>query len=490
VRTVPNRPGLLRLGACVTLLLSVALVLQRGGAHHLANGDTAVLVKGLPSISKCLSRRILIDCNAHLSADNLPTVSKFPLIQTFPAYVFHVFGASAATVTDLLGWLNAIVTVAFIGSACWWCYHRAGLRLAVLCGLLLAPGMLIPYSGQTLAEPLAAAALCGTVLAAARRDRVSPWLLGLAILAVTGKETAAPFVILFGLAGVAFSGAARPVARRAAVTLAVGAAIGVALSATFNVFRYGSLLNLAYLDEPRPLPASIPLSAAGFLISPNASIALFWPGAAVAVVVLVMALLRGSPCTLGERRVRAGAALALIGFFGTIAALSLWWDPYGWYAWGPRLLLPAACAVIVLVLPVLGEQSLYAWLTAPAVMGLAAMAILATLPSIGEVFMDVQSTQIIATWRDRLECSPASHLPRTPELSASCAQTETWRVASMPLVAAVRRQPLRGWYWPTAVLASLSIGFWLSSIRRDARAPAIVGHAADDPLFAARRTAP
>ena len=79
-------------------------------------------------------------------------------------------------------------------------------------------------------------------------------------------------------------------------------------------------------------------------IAPNAGLAIFWVLAGLLVVGLVVATVR----TRGRARL-TGLALvvALLIVTGTLAS---WYAPFGWIAWGPRLMLPALPAVTLTVL--------------------------------------------------------------------------------------------------------------------------------------------
>ena len=76
--------------------------------------------------------------------------------------------------------------------------HRHG-------GLLFIPGLLLASSIQTFSEPLAVVLITGVIVSGLHSDRVSPQLLPVAVAATITRETAAPFVMAFGLVAVALS---------------------------------------------------------------------------------------------------------------------------------------------------------------------------------------------------------------------------------------------------------------------------------------------
>ncbi len=451
----PARPPHRLLTTAAWLLLAAVTVsiLARGGRHDWRTGDTIALVNGLPSISNCLSDHVFRGCNSHGG-----TVSAFALLQILPAYVLHLLGVAAGTTIGALAWLNSLVVVGFCAVVLWWSYRRAGRTLAILAGLLLIPGMLIPYSIQSFGEPLATVAFGGVVLAGLRRDRTSPWLALMAFAAAISKDTAAPFVFGFGLAAIVLSGCEFRTGRRSVIWLAIGTAVGYVVATAFNVFRYNSLVNQSYLAYPHATKQMAINSFFGQLVSPNGGIAWFWPGTIIAVVVLAVVLLRGPWSGFTTDRLRIGAIVALASFFGSVAVLALWWQPYGWYAWGPRLLMPVVPAVIVLALATQsGPSALRRWLSAPAAAALSLVAGLVLAPSIGIVFhWQTYTDQVIATWVRHPYCQTATEIPyaagNSPEVlqTEQCIRDGAWETDKLPLLTSVTSaKGDNAWYWLT-----------------------------------------
>jgi hypothetical protein len=335
--------------------------------------------------------------------------------------------------------------------------------------------MLIPYTAQTFGEPLAAVAFGGLCLATLRRDRTSWWIIPTAIVATVSKDTAAPFVLLFGLAGVALSGCSREVGRRSVIWLFAGTAVGLILVGAFNEFRYGTLTNHFYLDFPHSSKSMAINSFFGLLVSPNGGITWFWPGATVATVSLGVVLICGSRSALDQRRLRLGAAIALAGFFGSICASALWFQPYGWYAWGPRLLLPVVPAVVVLMLAIRSHKAISKyWLSAPATVALGLMALLAIAPSVGVIFdWPAYTAQIVETWQKHPECIPnakSADIAAVQPLSERCIRFEAWETESLPLARAVPTDlSHHWWYWTTMLGGAGSIAIWAALGHRTAQ---------------------
>jgi hypothetical protein len=136
------------------------------------------------------------------------------------------------------------------------------------------------------------------------------------------------------------------------LSIGAGAGTGVALNVLFNEFRYGTIRNIVYLDPltTNHIPSrQLEFAVAGWL-SPTSGIAWFWPGAFV-VFVLVVALAIAALVRRRPWRDWLPALVAVGTIVAMVAGLGLWFSPFGWIAYGPRLavpLLPAALAVTLL----------------------------------------------------------------------------------------------------------------------------------------------
>lgn len=458
VRTVPARTAAL-VAAGATAVSTILLIL-RGSAHDWTTGDTKVLIAGMGAITRCW--RDGVHCNG---------ISKFALLQQIPAYALDLLGMRGSALIGALVWLNAISVVGLISATVAWAHRRAGLPLAVIGGLLMTCGMLLTYSAQSFGEALAAAAFGGLSLAALRKDRVSRWLLLFALLATISKETAAPFAFLLGIAAIGLSGAGFAVVRRAAIHLTIGVAVGELLNVGFNLFRFGTIYNPIYLAEARA-PSSMWVSnGVGMLISPNAGIAWFWPGAAIAMVLLVLAAARPGLPGFAGRRIRWSAIAGLVVLAVMIASLADWWAPFGWYAWGPRLLMPIAAGTTVLSLALIEMHPLRrTWMSRPGAATLAIVCCLALLPTVGVVFRPTTYTaQITGSWTVLPYCEPGP-IKLTQQQQNNCDLRQTWGTVSMPLKASIHESAGNWRYWAVVLLAWLSIVLWIrmayASVRR------------------------
>jgi len=141
--------------------------------------------------------------------------------------------------------------------------------------------------------------------------------------------------------------------RRSARLLLTGLCAALAISFTYNFVKGGSVLPLAYLDEAAqtsPRPAKILEFLAATYFSPNGGVIAFWACALWATVRLLP--------EFGFEVSRAGAcvALAVASIYSVI--LSCWWAPFGWDAWGDRLMVPAMLATVICLTTTARKQGL------------------------------------------------------------------------------------------------------------------------------------
>jgi hypothetical protein len=209
-----------------------------------------------------------------------------------------------------------------------------------------------------------------------------------AMAATLTKETAFPFLGLLGAACLylARERSGRPFASRF-VAMSAGIAAGLLISACFNLLRFGSPVNVFYLQPMYRVNAMADRIDffAGQLVSPNAGIVFHWTSAS-----LVIALAICVPIVrwLGGRDSAIAPALVLAALTGALTMmLSLWWAPYGGNAWGTRLSLPWVPALGLYALAAYGRtaaRSTVALLRSNVRLVAVAMVLLVvTLPQIG-----------------------------------------------------------------------------------------------------------
>ena len=161
-------------------------------------------------------------------------------------------------------------------------------------------------------------------------------------LAGITKEFAPPVLMALGLIAIFSGQVPRTQIGKRLTAVAIGSLIAVVANASFNVLRFGVPYNQILLD---PLSPSAALRAADFLCGarPNGGLLFFW---ASFVAVLVSVVVHDWRSLAAKAPVYWVVCVLAALTFG----LSGWWAPFGWIAWGPRLLLPwiPACLLILL----------------------------------------------------------------------------------------------------------------------------------------------
>jgi hypothetical protein len=333
----------------LVLAYLVLLWVDAGPRGHLVTGDTNVLIAGTRKAVDCIDRGIWRSCDR--AGPGGGTVAPFPLLQYLPAYVMVKLGMSDPAILRVLGRINLVafgttMLLAVVALRAGASDVRRWLGALAVAALLGSSATYQATSG--FGEMLAACAVLAAVTAAAWRR---PLLAAPAVaVACLGKETLFPFLVVLAVLVARRAGERLP-PRRLLVSIGAGALVGVAVSALFNEFRYGTIRNGAYLDPLGRTPGLVRKLefAAGGWFSPSAGIAFFWPGATILLLgVAVLGLV-----ALAARRpwrrwlpplLSVGVAVAMVG------GLALWYAPFGWLAYGPRLAVPLLPAIVVVAL--------------------------------------------------------------------------------------------------------------------------------------------
>jgi hypothetical protein len=375
---------------CLTWLKTVAalasaLMVAALYRYSFVEGDTRALIADADGLLRCLQQARWGPCVEG---------GKFAPFQLLVAMPARWLGGSEEGVGALLAHLS---TAAYLGLL--WISWRVLVkrsRVVAWSWLLVATsGLLLHYATHSFAE-MPAAFLATAFVASWLEGRTLP--VGLtALLAALTKEPAAPFLLLLGLT----SAAARHPPDRAPRTLwrlegarfrwaLCGLVLAVFLNAALDVFRFGKPFSPVYLAMAHLGPDTLTRARifVALWISPNGGWLFFWPA--------FVAALAGAGVALRRYRIErgwrdwvplGGATLLLL---LQTAFLSGWWAPFGWWAWGQRLMLPWLPPVLLVIafayaneLDALIRDSL----TTPLRVGLvAALAILLALPHVASVF--------------------------------------------------------------------------------------------------------
>ena len=167
------------------------------------------------------------------------------------------------------------------------------------------------------------------VCSAVRRHRGA--VLTLVLLASLGKETIAPFVVALVLICARSEDDALLPPKRFTITAVAAGITAVAINAAFNVFRFGSVRNLLYLDPSFQTPGVVRkldfLSA--IFASPASGVLWYWP----LFSVLALSATAIGIHELCSRREKPRDYLPVLSVTGVMlvwfAGLSAWFSPFG-----------------------------------------------------------------------------------------------------------------------------------------------------------------
>jgi hypothetical protein len=349
--------------AAIVCALTVGFVLSNLPG---LSGDTVALVHGAHTIAYCLSHGI------HSYCDRLPrfvpgsasiiarhgivegAVAPYALLQYLPALLLTQLGMSDGHVYSAFSIISAASLCALVGLSATTAARTRRPWAAPAAALMVTTSPLIFYAWSTFGESLAALLIALFTVAALRRW--PGWvLLLLGVLACLTKETVFPIVVVLGAVSLyATPVGSRPLVRGHWVGLACGAVLGIVVSADFDWFRYGQLTNYTYGHSFEQVPGAarrLGLSVA-LWIAPNGGVAWFWLLAAVGslgIVVIAVVHTRRGPRFRRTAVPAIGLVLVLLFLTGTLAS---WYAPFGWVAWGPRLMLPVLPSVLLIALVV------------------------------------------------------------------------------------------------------------------------------------------
>ena len=348
VRREPETAAPPALVAAVVLL--AVLATGAGGFRPHLEGDTVTLIESAAHLRACVRE----------GAARCPAVSTSSLQQLSLVVLAQAAGLDTVTIGRRLALVSGAAIAGLVALAAMWLPASA----RVMGVALIATSPLVYYARSTFGEALAALSLVALVLHWRRGD-AAPWTLAaLAAWASLAKDTMPPFVIGLGvLAAWIDRTEGRDGAGRRLGAAAAGALCGWATFAALHLYRVGAPYNTEYLGHPEfflSRPFDVGSAFLGHWFSPTVGLVWCWPLAAVL-------LWRAG-------RVGAGAAMLLV---AQAAGLSTWWSPFGWVAWGDRLMYPLTAAATLLCLSVTRPRA-PAWRVPLAVWGVAVVAVVAT----------------------------------------------------------------------------------------------------------------
>lgn len=282
-------------------------------------GDTQALIDHAYGAIDCWKSGVFPGCGSSRAGP-------FVIFQYIPSWFFIALGGGRELILRVLCFLSI---AGFLGSLAVMYRGLKDRSVAYTGILILLSGFNLRYVNLSFGEMAAsfvtlgfvAGILCGWNLF---------WVSVLAFWTALTKDMAFPFQLLILGASFYLLPAKRDLRRVAVILAAIF--VGATMNSAFNWFRYGSLVNVGYLN-PQTLVSDPVLRwnyFFGIWFSPFGGVAIFWPS----FMVLLIALL-----AFVKRKWKPAAAVYVILLIQT-AGFSKWYAPFGNIAWGERLMLP------------------------------------------------------------------------------------------------------------------------------------------------------
>jgi hypothetical protein len=332
--------------AAVAVVLLVALLLVDGTRWvEVRITDSILLVRGSHTIEECIEQGITTECG--FTSARQTAVGAWPLAQYLIAVPAVAAGLADLTVLQLLAAVSSLAVGGMLVLMAFPVRRLLGIEWSVVLGVTLLTGPFLLYALLPFGEALSAfLALAFVVAACARRPG---WLVVTGFLAGLTKETLAPFLFVLAVVCAREAHDRWLPAWRLLVPISAGLVGAIATNLLFNVFRFGTIRNVVYTVPEARVPGIVTPArlAIADWFAPNVGVFWFWTAAA-----LLCAGLVASVAVLFTRARRAARLwlppLAVVGVLAAYTVgLALWYSPFGWVAWGPRLTLPIIPAVLV-----------------------------------------------------------------------------------------------------------------------------------------------
>jgi hypothetical protein len=396
--------------------------------------------------------------------------SRFPLLQTIPTVGLRAVGLGVDQTRWSLVGLNVAAFAGLVVIA-WRSLVNISRPAAIFFLAVLLSGPLAWYATSSFGEMLAALATLAMVVAC--RYRAGGALAAaLFILAGLSKDTAFPFLLLLGFGASTFNPSwTRPeFRRRRIVGLAAAAAVTLGVIGVYNFARFGTVVN-AVDSSPRLFVPELRDQVSFFLaiwLSPNGGLLLFWPSFGVLLALAGFAAFH----LRGRRGELVPAGMAGLILLGLTAGFAKWWSPLGWWAWGPRLIVPWLPAVGFLLVVAYAAQleRLLAGIVRSAAWswGLCLALAAVSLPQYVVLF---RPSMFSSPFASDAVCPTTAYIERAPTYYYHCVNHQLWTKGS---VLGQAYQPGLGFGSFLLGLACAAGLIWLLSLlrRAHARAPA------------------
>ena len=316
--------------------------------HPRLEGDTGVLNQSVDFVIQCIQNKSL----------SCPGLVHFPLFQYISTFILRYFvGNSSEVALRNLVIINFWAFLGILGIALVLFGRRGQFRHGAFICLMILGSPLLWYTNTSFNEMTAAfvtllySVACIQYFTRLKNPKLwAPLLVVSMVMAGITKEVALPFLWVIALTclGERYVQQRRKLLKPL-VMLTISSGIILGLNAGFNVWRFGSPWNKTLLNPLFQVPTLEQQMIFFWSIwfSPNGGLVFFWP----AFVSLLGWIIWSFRAHRGITQQWHWLPLVGVGLvlLGLAYGFSKWFAPFGWVAWGTRLMYPWIPSLILLV---------------------------------------------------------------------------------------------------------------------------------------------
>lgn len=397
-----------------TIGLWFVLVLVGVSRAPWVSGDTIALAQGAQALVDCARNHDFIGC---------PGTHQFGILQNLPAVFLSWKGISepdVVTALALINWGVFIVASVIIFRLTKQFVYRDLLYLM----LIISP--VSPYMQSTFGEMLQVVVYLGFGFSILKSKNFLIFVFS--VLAASTRETSFVPLVFLGIAAILATEqhSLKKIMRRV-IFLVSSIACGVLTLTIFNYWKFGTWRNVPHSDPVLVARDSrtITSSFVGIWFGPGGGLFPFWFGVSAIVLFLPIRFLFFK-VDLKSRLIGLCLLLALI---SATLTLSLWYAPFGWVAWGPRLMLPVIALSLLLVWRAFGDDliNLFQKIESNIILRLFVVGtlIFSAVPSIG---FQINPSVLNEFFKPDKFCERPAIIQQDPSYYFSCLRHGTWKL--------------------------------------------------------------
>ncbi len=382
--------------------------------------DTRFVIAGAYEAIQCYS----------LGAFQCAGLSTFPLFQYLSASWFLLTGfTQEATILELIQ-INQYSFYAILLLSGWYFYRKNLLAFYWIFVSAFVSSGLLWYGISSFNEMTAAFITLVFVYVCLKKSNAF-WILFWFVLAGSTKEIAFIFLVLLALGAWGQDLIKKPKAYIPQLAgLGAGSVLSFAINSAFNYSRYGSIFNLANMNQELHVP-TLAIHAnffAGLLVGLNTGV-LFYAFFFCVIIIGIWILVLKKPFALWREKLAYSfpALIVMAVLFGLTLGLSKWYAPYGWVGWGPRLMLPwlPACSFLLMAVYPREMKQLVLFLFKSKLRLALSLSILIyfALPQLGVLYgWDVYGQ----FFQSDPDCPRMAVIQKDPDFYYQCVSDKTW----------------------------------------------------------------